>query len=91
MSPDSKSKSEMARARWRRWSLLPLAALVAGTCLIETIRVQAAGDEARLLADAQRAFKPLPKEFSGKLLGLRFYYFFATFNRSQISGKHRPT
>ena len=62
MSPDSKSKSEMARARWRRWSLLPLAALVAGTCLIETIRVQAAGDEARLLADAQRAFKPLPKD-----------------------------
>ena len=52
-------------SRWREtWILVAaIGAIGAATSmLVETIPAQAAGDDAQLLKDAQRVFKPLPKD-----------------------------
>lgn len=60
----SKPKVTRARAPWSNWIVLvAIGAIVASTSMVvDTIPAQAAGNDAQLLKDAQRAFKPLPKD-----------------------------
>ena len=64
MKRDSKPKFGMAGARRPSWiSLLAIGAIVASkSMMVGIVSAQAAGDDLRLLKDAQRVFKPLPKD-----------------------------
>jgi cytochrome c peroxidase len=64
MSRDSKSKLSVARGLRLTWtSLVAIWSIVAATImLVESIPAQAADNDAQLLKEAQRVFKPLPKD-----------------------------
>ncbi|MEI9974943.1 MAG: cytochrome c peroxidase [Ignavibacteriota bacterium] len=64
MSRDSKLKFAMANTPRPTWiALLSIGAAIAGaTMLVETVRAQTDGVDGQLLKDAQRVFKPLPKD-----------------------------
>jgi cytochrome c peroxidase len=64
MNPNPKSKFPITNAPRRSWlSIVAIAAMVSGAnMLIDNGRANSASDDAQLLKDAQRVFKPLPKD-----------------------------
>lgn len=63
MSRDSKPKPSLARALPAAWaSFVAISAIAATSTLVGIIPAEAADSDVQLLQDAQRIFKPLPKD-----------------------------